>query len=414
MLIGIDARSLEGNRTGVGRYLLNLLKEWVKNCHCEFREAERSNPVCVPPEASARRVDGDKRAGFLATLGMTEGLKFVLYFKDEIPVDLPRADFFEFKLLNVASNAKFVHWNLPKAAKKDKIDILFCPEYVAPLCYKGKIALTLHDIVYEAHPEWFSWKSPADKILLKWVSKKSAQKAAVIFTISEFSRQEIIEYFKIDSKKIILAYLGVDPEFSASGFAENDLKEIKNKYGLEKFILSVGSIFDRRHLPEIIESFARGAAGNNWRFLIVGQDRTFKKNIDKLIKEKNSALGREAILRVDFASDSDLKSLYNACAFFIYLSDYEGFGLPPLEAMACGAPVITSAAASLKEVVGGASIMIRDNSNVEEIGLAMGKLMKDDNLRKELSEKGKIRSAELSWKECAEKTLEGLRKASER
>jgi len=379
MLIGIDARSLEGNRTGVGRYLLNLLKEWT----------DRS----------------------FATLRMTNNARFILYFKNEIPTDLPRSDFFEFKLLNIASNAKFIHWNLPRMAEKDKADVLFCPEYVAPLCYKGKIALTLHDIVYEAHPEWFKWKSPADKILLKWVSKKSAQKAEIVFTISEFSRQEIMEHFRIDSEKIVLTYLGVDPKFSTAGFFENDQQKIKEKYGLEKFILSVGSIFDRRHLPEIIETFAKNAAArNDWRFLIVGQDRTLKKNIDEIIKKKNESLGREAIARIDFADDSDLKLLYNACAFFIYLSDYEGFGLPPLEAMASGAPVITSSAASLKEVAGGAAILIRDNSNSEEIGLAMKSLMEDENLRRELSKKGKEQAAKFSWKECARITLEALMK----
>ncbi len=372
MLIGVDSRSLEGNRTGVGRYLLNLLKIW-------------STDHCLPSSA-----------------------RFILYFKDKIPSDLPAADFFEFKLLNVRSNAKFVHWNLPRAARKDKIDILFCPAYVAPFCYKGKIALTLHDISYEARPKEFNWPSLADRILLKWVSRRSAKKAAVIFASSEFSRQEVIKYYGLPPAKVITTLLAADP--SLFNAINNGTVAIKEKYGLEdKFIFYVGSIFTRRHLPEIISAFERLArADENYQLLLAGKDSTEGQAVNKLAEKINQEFGRKAVLRVDFVSDEDLKLLYGACAFFIWLSDYEGFGFPPLEAMSLGAPVITTGGSSLKEVAGEAGMFIKENTDVEEIYRAMHKLARDSAWREELSIRGKEQAVKFSWKECAKITLEVL------
>lgn len=368
---------MEGNRTGVGRYLFNLLREW--------QTAGREKQIA--------------------------DCRFILYFKDEIPADLPKSDLFEMKLLKTLSKAWFIHRALPRAAKKDKIDILFCPAYVAPLCYRGKIALTLHDIVYEAHPEWFNWQSKADKILLRWVSKKAAKKAAIIFVPSEFTRQEVIKNYRVPSEKVVLTYEAVDSSLRFLVKDEKALASVKNKYALkEKFIFFAGSIFSRRHIPEIIETFSKFAQKRgDFQLLLCGKNYTSPwVNIDRLIEQKNSALGRQAILRVDFVADNELKLLYNACAFFVWLSDYEGFGLPPLEAMSCGAPVISSDSSSLREVINGAGLLIKNNSDTEEICQAMQRLAEDDVLRAELIRKGSVQAVKFSWQECAEKTLQLL------
>ena len=386
MLIGIDAHNLEGKRTGVGRYLFNLLKVWSA-----WQIGESLNTLQYLRNCQ---------------------LKFILYFKDEIPADLPKSDLFDCKLLSVSSTAKFIHWDLWRAAKKDRVEILFCPGYVAPLYYRGKIALTLHDIVYEAHPEWFNWPSPADKILLKWVSKKSARKAAVIFVPSEFSRQEVIKFYGVNPSKVVLTYGAADSSFQYH-HSDNDTgksaesAEMKKKYGIGKeFGFFVGSIFTRRHLPEIIEAFI-GIAKKypNCQFLAGGRDYTSGRAVDKLAEKINRELGREAILRVDFIGDNELKLLYSACAFFIWLSDYEGFGFPPLEAMNVGVPVITSDSTSLKEVAGKAALLIKDNSDIEEIYRAMERLVEDEVLRQGLIAKGKEQAKKFSWERCAEETL---------
>ena len=410
MIIGIDAHNLEGKRTGVGRYLFNLLKEWdnISICHSERSEESIAN-------ASRHKV-GDPSG---CALRMTKGIKFILYFKDGIPENLPprlcsgQAPF-ECELLKTKSTAKFIHWDLPRAAKKDKIDILFCPGYVAPVFYGGKIALTLHDISYEAHPEWFNWSSLADRILLKWISEKSAKKAAVIFTPSEFSRQEVIKYYGAPVEKIIATPLAVDSslfeKFHSPAHQTKEIKVIKEKYGLkDEFVFYIGSIFSRRHLPEIIAAFKHLTKEMpEYQLLAVGKDYTSNRSVDKIIEKINQELGRPAILRIDYPSDSELKLLYSACAFFIWLSDYEGFGLPVLEAMSCGAPVITTDGSSLNEVAGQAALLIKNNYDIKEIYRAMKRLAEDEILRQELVKKGKEQASKFSWKECAEKTLEKL------
>ncbi|MDD2753673.1 MAG: glycosyltransferase family 1 protein [Candidatus Portnoybacteria bacterium] len=384
MLIGIDAHNLEGKRTGVGRYLFNLLREWGKLANSEW------------PASLSNRGE------------LIANSRFILYFKDEIPQDLPESELFECKLLNVGSTAKFMHWDLARVAAADKIDILFCPAYVAPLGYRGKMALTLHDISYEARPEEFNWPSLADRFLLKWASRRAAEKTSVIFTPSEFSRQEVIKHYGVPAEKVVVTLLAVEASLS-SGVDDNEAAAINAKYGLkDEFAFYIGSIFTRRHLSEVIAAFECLIKEGDYQLLLGGKDYTEGRSINKLVKKMNKKLGREAILRVDFIAADELKSLYGACAFFIWLSDYEGFGLPPLEAMSLGAPVITTDGSSLSEVVGQAALLIKDNFDVEEIFRAMHKITRDRILREELILRGREQSAKFSWRECAERTLEVL------
>lgn len=386
MLIGIDAHNLEGKRTGVGRYLLNLLKEWSKLANSEWPASlsNRGEPIA--------------------------NSEFILYFKKEIPADLPQSESFEYRLLNVGSTAKFMHWDLARAAKKDKVDILFCPDYRGPVLYKGDIAVTLHDISYEAHPEWFNWPSIADRILLRWASRQTAKKAKVIFVPVEFVKNEVIKYYGVPAERIFVTPEAVDPALlKLPPNLNEELAKVKNKYGIkDKFVFYVGSVFSRRHLPDIVAAFERLIKESDYQILLGGKDYTGGRSVDGLVKKINEKLGRQAIVRVDFIVDDELKLLYSACAFFIWLSDYEGFGLPPLEAMNLGAPVITTDGSSLSEVAGQAALLIKNNYDVEEIFRAMHKITRDGVLREELIARGREQARRFSWKECAEKTLEAL------
>jgi len=349
--IGIDAHSLEKQRTGVGRYLFNLLQEWNK---------------------------------------LNLDLEFILYFKNNIPNDIPINSRTTSRELKTKSNALFMHCFLPRAAKKDKVDILFCPSYIAPILYRGKIALTLHDIVYEAKPDLYNWPSIFDKILLKKFSRISAKKANIIFTCSEFSKKEILKHYKISSKKVFNIPLAADKSFKKIN-DENKLKEIKKKYHIkDKFIFYVGSIFNRRFIPEIIQAFQKN---QGYQFLIAGKNYT------------NYKINQENVIHVDHIESNDLVLLYNAADLFVWLSSYEGFGLPPLEAMACGTPVITTKMASLPEVVGNAAIIVNNPKNINEISNAIYRGLTDNNLRNKLSKKGIEQANKFSWKKTAEKTL---------
>jgi glycosyltransferase involved in cell wall biosynthesis len=363
MKIGIDCHNLEGVRTGTGRYLMNLLKYWAK-----------------------------------------ENAEIILYFKNQIPGDIPESKNFQKKILKSGSNFWFEHVLLSKTIKKDGIEIFFSPSYILPLKIpKGvKTAVAIHDISYEAHPEWYSWQN---KILLRWISKRSAKIADIIFTCSEFTKNEILKYYKIKPEKIFVIPLAVDEIFVPYHSIEGTEYGIKNR-----FIFYVGAIFIRRFIPETIEAFEKIAARlPEYQFLISGPNYTHPFiDIDNLIKKTNQEIGREAILYNNHVSDKDLVNLYNGADLFIWLSSYEGFGLPPLEAMACGTPVITTKVTSLPEVVGDAALFVENPKDIDEINHAIYKILSDEKVRNHLIQEGLTQVQKFSWRRTAEETLNKL------
>jgi glycosyltransferase involved in cell wall biosynthesis len=363
MKIGIDCHNLEGIRTGAGRYLMNLLKYWAK-----------------------------------------ENAEFILYFKDQIPEDIPESKNFQKKFLKSRSNAWFEHILLPRAIKKDGINIFFSPFYILPfkLSRNIKTAVAIHDISYEAHPEWYSWQN---RILLRWISKRSVKKADMIFVCSEFTKSEILKYYKIKLEKIFVIPLAADEEFTLYHSMEG------TEYGIkDKFIFYLGAIFNRRFIPEIIEAFKKIADKfPEYQFLISGPNYTHPfVDIDNLIKKTNQKIGREAILYINYISDKDLINLYNEADLFIWLSSYEGFGLPPLEAMACGTPVITTKMASLPEVVGDAALFVENPKDIDEIIHAINKMLSDERARNWFIAEGLKQAHKFSWRKTAEETLNKL------
>ena len=358
MKIGIDAHILEDYRTGAARYLFNLLQEWSKLSQ-----------------------------------------KFVLYFRNRTPNDIPDSDNFQKRIIKTNSNALFIHYFLPRAAEKDKVDILFCPAYVAPIFYKGKIALALHDIIYEARPDLYNWPSVFDRILLKKVSKISAKKAKIIFACSQFTKNEIIKHYKINPDKIFVTPLATDKKFTPHFLKKSrGLKNIKRKYGIkDKFIFYVGAIINRRFIPETIKGFIKTTDKlPDYQFLIGGRNYT------------NQEIKGKGVIHIDYIDENDLNILYNAADLFIWLSSYEGFGLPPLEAMACATPVITTKMSSLPEVVDEAGLFVENPENINEISQAIYKGLIDKELRKELINRGLEQAKKFSWQRTAKQTINNL------
>lgn len=377
MKIGIDCHNLEGQRTGVGRYLWNLLREFNRT---------GSDPVLL---SRARQFE------------------LLLYFKGEIPEDVRQLSQhtkgWNLKNLNGGSNALFKHWLLPRAARRDGVDVLFCPDYVLPFYVGGgiKTAVTIHDIIYEARPEEYSWPSWKDKILLKWASKQSAKKADVIFAPSEFTKNELLKHYRVKPEKVVVTPLAPDSIFKKSDFS-----------GVlpQKYIFFVGSIFNRRFLPQKIRAFTEfGKNYPDFKFLIIGQNHTQPfQDIGALITRANEKLGREAVVWKRRASDENLVRLYNAAFATLWLSSYEGFGLPVLESMACGTPVITSPMGSLPEIAGDAAMYIDEPESPAHIHNALNALASDDSYYRGLVSKGLAQSAKFSWRKTARDTLERI------
>ena len=368
MKIAIDARSLECSRTGVGRYLSGLLEYWKDN----------------------------------------KEHKFVLYFKDKIPEsDLLKSDNFELKLLKnpfgFSSNFFFQHFQLPYQLKKDKTDFFFSPFYLKPFCCPVRSSIVLHDISYEAHPEWFNSRS---QIILKTFSKLSARTADLIFTVSNFSKDEIIRFYNIDYDKITVTHLAPNDSFVKIDNLEK-IKSLKEKYGLNRFILCIGSIFNRRHIPEIIVAFNKIVREyKDYQLLIIGRNYTYPLvDIENKIKTANSSLGRNAIIHLDFVDEEKLLIFYSSCEINIYLSDYEGFGLPVIEAQFFGKPVITSHNSSLIEVSNSSFEFAKENT-VDEIYNSLERVISNEDHRSNLIKLGNENMKRFSWERCARETLE--------
>lgn len=376
--IGIDCHSLEGKRTGVGRYLKNILEEFTKI------EKVKQN--------------------FL----------FYLYFKKEIPKDI----FLKNKIF-IKKVIKFPFFKpsftlfflalIPYYYKKDNLNLFWFPSYMIPITFRGKAIITIHDIVYERYPETVPLRY---LIFYKIFSRYGAKISKKIITVSEFSKMEIKKLYKIPSKKIEVTPLGIDKILRKSISKKDALFYIRKKYKIkDKYILYLGQIFTRRKLKEIISAFSKIAYEfKNYQFLIIGKNRTSPYfDIDKYCKSLNKKFKRKVFLRKEYADENDILYLYKGADLFIYLSDYEGFGLPPLEAQAVKTPVITSLKPPFKKIIKG-GYFIKNNDSIKEISDAIKKILKDKNLRNKMIKTGYKNSLKFNFKTTAEKTFKIIEK----
>jgi glycosyltransferase involved in cell wall biosynthesis len=284
--------------------------------------------------------------------------------------------------------------DLPRLVKDARADILFSPAYTAPLRAAVPTVLVIHDVSFAAHPEWFSWREGARR---RTVTRLAARAAARIITVSEFSKREIVSYLGVDPAKVAVAYHGV-----------TKLPHCGTQRPCS--VLTAGSLFNRRHVPELIKGFARLARRHSEaRLDIVGDDRTFPR-LDIRTLARASGLGDRICLR-SYVPDEELRELYARSAAFAFLSEYEGFGLTPLEAVAAGVPVLLLDTAVAREVFGSAAMYLkRPDPLLIETGLEA--LLFDDAERTHLLAEGERLLSRYSWTECARRVLRTLVEAA--
>jgi glycosyltransferase involved in cell wall biosynthesis len=255
----------------------------------------------------------------------------------------------------------------------------------------------IHDVSFAAHPEWFAWREGARR---RTVVQLSARAAARIITISEFSKREIVAHLGIDESKIVVVYPGVTPVTRGAGQAGA---------AHTCTVLFAGSIFNRRHVPELIEGFARLARGRpDMRLEIVGDNRTLPHvNFESIVHA--SGLRGRVHLR-SYVSDEELRSLYTTSAAFVFLSEYEGFGLTPLEALASGLPVLLLDTPVAREVCGDAARYVprADPALIED---ALRALLFDPGERERIADAATHVLARYSWADCATRVLRVLLEA---
>jgi glycosyltransferase involved in cell wall biosynthesis len=272
--------------------------------------------------------------------------------------------------------------------------------YIAPPRMVCPTVVTVHDISYTLYPQFFSLR---DRLLLSTLVPFTMKRATAIITVSHRTRDDLIDRYRIPPQKITVTYEGVDKRFQPLDKAEASAF-LSQTYNIPPdFVLSLGNLQPRKNIPRLIQAFARLKCiqKSNLSLVIVGQALRHSSEIYRFVTD----LGLEdSVIFTGYVPDDHLPLLYNAARIFVFPSLYEGFGLPPLEAMACGTPVVCSSAGALAEVVGSAAQMF-DPFDVEDITQKILQVASSQQLQTSLRERGMQTARRFSWDAMAGQTL---------
>lgn len=375
MTIGIDIRFLaRGTRSGIEEYTINLLSR---------------------------------------LLSLDKNIKFKLFYNafNQIELDynwlnLPNVELKRFRFPN-----RFVFDPMAKFLRLPKIDkllgggdVFFAPHFLlAPISKNCKKIITFHDLSFEYFPDFFSWRKRFWHTSL--APRARALEADKIIVVSQSTKDDLIDFYGVSEKKIKVIYSGVGEEFKQ--ISKQDCRATAQKYDLPcNFILYFGTIEPRKNLVGLIEAYqilrAKLPANQNCPKLVLAGNKGWLCN-EIFTAAKKSPYASD-IKFIGFVEPADKPQLFNLASLFVYPSFFEGFGFPPLEAMACGVPTITSHTSSFPEVAGDAVLMV-DPYNYDEIAWAMEEILRDDNLRNDLIGKGFASVKNFSWDKCAQETL---------
>lgn len=364
MKIAIDIREAGHEKTGKGWYTYNLVHELLKLDH----ENE-----------------------------------YVLY------TDAEKHPLGNFKNAKVkVIKAKSIQWHLKalKDIKAEKAEVFFAPtSYIIPaLAPKNlKTIITIHDLVAFLFPNTHSAKAV---LIERLTLKKAIKKARSILVVSENTKKDLLKKFQYPTDKIFLTPCAPS-EFFREAIDEKELEKLKKKYQLpENFILAVGTLEPRKNFPNLIKSFVIiKRKYPDYKLVIVGKKGWKFKQIEEALKQYNL---QNDVIFPGYLDDQELHKMYAIAKVFVFPSLYEGFGIPPLEAMASGCPVVSSNVASMPEVIGQAGLLI-DPKNALKMADAIISLFENEQVRNMMIERGRVQADKFSWKKSAEKTLEVIK-----
>jgi len=286
--------------------------------------------------------------------------------------------------------------SFPLALARERIDVVHV-QYVAPPLCPARIVVTVHDIAYDRHPELFT---RAEVTRFRLLVPLTVRRAAAVLTVSEFSKRDIVRRYLVPPERVVVAPDAADPMFRPIHDDEARLAAARQRYGTgDGYILCVGNLQPRKNLRALIDAYVRlrRADTTRHRLVLVGRKAWLHADIFAAARESGYA---DALVFTGYVPDADLVALYNAAAVFVYPSLFEGFGLPPLEAMACGTPVVCSDTSAFPEVVGDAALTV-DPRNPEALADAIATVLSDTDLRAGLAAAGLRRAAHFSWQTTA-------------
>lgn len=371
MRIGLDGLPLTAPKTGVGHYTFELARALASMQPSSVFEV--IYPSTYPPIGPVEGENGAPPPGNL-------------------------------RLNRVRVGPLGRHWwstGLPSYVRRSRLELFHGTNYDVPLWRQCATVLTIHDLSHFLHPETHEKRS------VRRARRRlplMARTADAIITPTESVRGEVCEKFKTSPEKVFAVPEAARASFRPQPFAAT--ADVRRRLGIgNDFLLTVGTLEPRKNLSVLVSAFAevtRARSQNNIQLVIAGGRGWLSGPLFETIKNSPA---RDCIVLTDYLHDDDLRALYSSCRAFIYPSVYEGFGLPPLEAMACGAPVIASRIASLQETTGGAALLF-DPGSVGELTQNILGLLQDENARRELSTAGQRRAAKFSWERTARETLQ--------
>lgn len=352
--IGIDARELCGHVTGVGRYLGGLLHEWSI-------------------DDRARRHE------------------FVLYAHQPLGVSLDTRRFAT-RVVQGAGGTRWEQQHLMAAAARDHLDTFFAPGYTAPIFSRVPLVVAIHDVSFAAHPEWFTAREGLRRRLL---TRRAAAAARAVTTLSEFSKRELMDLLHVPEAKIHV----IRPGISAPSLQP----PAPNLQPPAPRILYVGSIFNRRHVPDLIRALGQLARVHpNVQLDLVGEDRTHPR--EDIIAAIARQRANDLVRWHRYVSDAELSALYRSARAFAFLSEYEGLGLTPLEALAAGVPPVLLDTPVARESCAGAALYV-PKGDVAATSSALEQTLFDEPTRRSLLGAAPAVLARYDWPRAARETL---------
>jgi len=292
--------------------------------------------------------------------------------------------------------------------RRSPVDVLHV-QFTAPPFSPCPVVVSIHDLSFEHLPQTFKWRSRKQ---LRITVRRSAREASQVIALSEHARKDIISTYCIAPEKVTAIPLAAAAHFRPIRNDE-ELQRVRQTYGIEgEYILSVGAIQPRKNLSRLVVAYSRlrraTPEGNLPKLVLAGKCAWLYEETLRTIKELQLS---DSVILTGYVPENDLPALYSGALCFVYPSYFEGFGLPPLEAMKCGVPVIVGNRTSLPEVVGDAGIIV-EPFDVDAIAGAMDKLISDSNLRADLAARGLARAKLFDWQETARQTLTVYEKAA--
>lgn len=287
---------------------------------------------------------------------------------------------------------------LPLKLKQHKIDVYHGPAFASPLLKTCPQVVSIHDMTVHLFPEQHSVHT---RWYLRVLLPAMLRANDAVITVSESAKADILKFGKVKADQVCVIPLGVEERFQQIQ-DELRLSIVREKYALEKdFILFVGMIEPRKNLGNLVDAFLMDSLPQFCDLVLAG---SLGWGYSELLRKIGASSDKRSIRMPGYVDHADLPALYSAATAFVYPSFYEGFGLPILEAMACGTPVITSSISSLPEVAGDAAILV-DPTDAKALASALQRIVKDSSLRQDLSRRGRQRASLFTWQQSAEKTL---------